>query len=437
MKNRAHRRAWRHPAFGVILRTSPQVQWAFGTGYGKTRGGATAADGASALRVPVANHGRLLYVCQEDRFFCTHFLERAVAARKAGYEVLVLAPDTGSGSVIADHGLPFVPLPLKRHGANPLAEAWGVAHLSRLYRRLAPDIVHHVGLKLIFRGTLAARFARVPHIVNAPVGMGFVFSSQSLKARLLRPIVRVGLKQLLAPGPARVVFENHEDQAECVRMKAAPLDQTVVIRGAGVDTEAFRPSPEPTGTPVVVMAARLLWAKGVGVFVEAARLLKAQGVNVRCVLVGGVDLANAASVPETQLRAWHEDGVIEWRGFQKDIRPALRDATIFCLPTHYREGLPKVVLEAMAMGRPVITTDAIGCREAVRNGDNGRLIPSRDPVALAAAITELLADPLARKRMGRRGRERAEHEFATSVVVDATLTLYARVMAGASEGLHV
>jgi glycosyltransferase involved in cell wall biosynthesis len=153
--------------------------------------------------------------------------------------------------------------------------------------------------------------------------------------------------------------------------------------------------------------------------------------------VGGVDLANAASVPETQLRAWHEDGVIEWRGFQKDIRPALRDATIFCLPTHYREGLPKVVLEAMAMGRPVITTDAIGCREAVRNGDNGRLIPSRDPVALAAAITELLADPLARKRMGRRGRERAEHEFATSVVVDATLTLYARVMAGASEGLHV
>ena len=315
---------------------------------------------------------------------------------------------------------------MKRHGTNPLAELWGVGQLSRTYRRLAPDIVHHIGLKLIFRGTLAARLARVPHIVNAPVGMGFVFSSQSLKARLLRPVVRAGLRQLLAPGPARVVFENPEDQAECVRMKAAPLDQTVVIRGAGVDTEAFRPSPEPAGTPVVVMAARLLWAKGVGVFVEAARLLKARGVNVRCVLVGGVDLANAASVPETQLRAWHEEGVIEWRGFQKDIRPALHEATLFCLPSHYREGLPKVVLEAMAMGRPVITTDAIGCREAVRDGDNGLLIPPRDPLALTTAIHELLADPLTRKRMGRRGRERTEQEFATPLVVSETLNLYRR-----------
>ena len=361
---------------------------------------AAAANQATPTRAPDPEYrGRLLYVCPEDRFFCTHFLERAVAAHKAGYEVLVLAPDTGSGPVITGKGLTFAPLALKRHGANPLAELWGTAHLARLYRRLAPDIVHHIGLKLIFRGTLAARLARVPHIVNAPVGMGFVFSSQSPKARLLRPIVR-----------------------------AASYDHPVVIRGAGVDTEAFRPGPEPTGTPVVVMAARLLWDKGVGVFVDAARLLKVQGVNVRCVLVGGVDLANIASVPEAQLKGWHEEGLIEWRGFQKDIRPALREATLFCLPTHYREGLPKVVLEAMAMGRPVITTDTIGCREAVRDGDNGLLIPPRDPVALAAAITQLLADPLARKRMGRRGRERAEQEFATPVVVGETLALYARLI---------
>ena len=393
-------------------------------------GATTARQVAPSVYTPASEyHGRLLYVCPEDRFFCTHFLERAVAARKAGYEVLVLAPDTGSGSILENSDLTFVPLPLKRHGTNPFVELWGVAHLTRLYRRLTPDIVHHIGLKLIFRGTLAARLARVPRIVNAPVGMGFVFSSQSLKARLLRPVVRAGLKQLLAPGQAHVVFENPEDQTECVRMQAAPLDRTVVIRGAGVDTEAFRPSPEPTGTPVVVMAARLLWAKGVGVFVEAARLLQAQGVDVRCVLVGGVDLANAASVPEAQLKTWHEEGVIEWRGFQKDIRPALREAALFCLPTHYREGLPKVILEAMAMGRPVITTDTVGCREAVRDGDNGLLIPSRDPAALAAAINELLADPLARKRMGRRGRERAEREFATSIVVQDTFRLYASLLA--------
>lgn len=257
----------------------------------------------------------MLYVCPEDRFFCTHFLERAIAARKAGYDVLVLAPDTGSGTVITGKGITFVPLALKRHGANPFAEAWGTASLATLYRHLRPDIVQHIGLKLIFRGTRAARLARVPHIVNAPVGMGFVFSSQSRKARLLRPLVRAGLRQLLAPGQARVVFENPEDQAECLAMRAASDDRTVVIRGAGIDTEAFQPGPEPAGTPIAVMAARLLWAKGVGVFVEASRLLKAQGVNVRCVLVGGVDLANGASVPEAQLKAWHEESIIEWRGF--------------------------------------------------------------------------------------------------------------------------
>ena len=162
--------------------------------YGQTRGGATTASQvAPSVHAPASEYrSRLLYVCPEDRFFCTHFLERAVAARKAGYEVLVLAPDTGSGSVIEGDGLTFVPLALKRHGTNPLAELVGTAHLTRLYRRLAPDIVHHIGLKLIFRGTLAARLARVPHIVNAPVGMGFVFSSQSLKARLLQPVVRAG-----------------------------------------------------------------------------------------------------------------------------------------------------------------------------------------------------------------------------------------------------
>ena len=417
--------AWRHPTFGVSSRKINTKYKAFGRRMVKFGGGVTVPDRLTAGSVPeVLARGRLLFVCPEDRFFCTHFLDRAVAAQESGYEVTVLAPETGSGSVILKRGLTFIPLPLRRHGINPLAELLGVLRLSRLYRRLSPDIVHYIGLKLIFRGTLAARLARVPHIVNAPVGMGFVFSSASRKARLLRPIVQMALHELLAPTNARVIFENPEDQTECLRMGAASLDQTVVIRGAGVDVKAFRVSPEPPGTPIVSMAARLLWDKGVGVFVEAARILKTKGVAVRCVLVGGVDLANAASVPEAQLRAWHEEGVIEWWGFQKDIRPALAQSTLFCLPSHYREGLPKALLEAMAAGRAVITTDVIGCREAVTDGDNGRLIPPRDPVALATAITDLLADPLARKRMGKRGRERAEREFATPVVIGETLAVY-------------
>ena len=367
---------------------------------------------------------RLVYVVPEDRFFTTHFLDRARAARAAGYEVFVVAPDTGAGASLAAHGLNFIPWRMRRHGLNPIVEAESFWQLTQIYRTLCPDLVHHIGLKAILHGTLAARQSGVPKIINAPVGMGFVYTQGSLKARLLRPAVRAALHAMLAPPNTQAVFENPEDRAECLSICAASHDRTTVIRGAGIDTEAFQPSPEPTGTPVVVMAARLLWAKGVGVFVDAARLLKARGVDVRCVLVGGVDLANAASVPEAQLRAWHEEGVIEWRGFQQDIRPALREATIFCLPTYYREGLPKVILEAMAMGRPVITTDTVGCREAVRDGDNGLLIPPRDPAALADAITELLADPFARQRMGRRGRERTEREFATQVVIRETLDLY-------------
>ena len=396
-------------------------------------GGVTVPDRVTAGAVPETGaRARLLFVCPEDRFFCTHFLDRAVAAQESGYEVTVLAPETGSGAVIQERGLTFLPLPLRRHGVNPFAEILGVQRLSRLYRRLSPDIVHHIGLKLIFRGTLAARLARVPHILNAPVGMGFVFSSTSRKARLLRPVVQVALRELLAPANAQVVFENPEDQRECLRLGAASGEQTVVIRGAGVDVQAFQVSPEPAGTPIVCMAARLLWDKGVGVFVEAARLLKAQGVAVRCVLVGGVDLANAASVPEAQLRAWHEEGVIEWWGFQKDIRSALAQSTLFCLPSHYREGLPKVLLEAMAAGRAVITTDAIGCREAVADGDNGLLIPPRNPEALAEAIERLLFDTVLRRRLAKRGRERAEQEFAAPVVIGKTLALYGDMLTQAA-----
>ncbi len=369
----------------------------------------------------------LLYVCPEDRFFCTHFLERAIAARRAGYTVSVLAPDTGSSGPISAGGLRFIPLPLKRHGTNIFSELRGTWKLAALYKKMRPIIVHHIGLKLIIRGTLAARLAGIDNVVNAPVGMGFVFSSDSLKMRLLRPLLLLGLRGLLAPKDASVIFENPEDQEMCHRLKAANPTQTSVIRGAGVNTNDFRVRAEPPGTPVVLMAARLLWAKGVGVFADAARVLKNEGVNVRFVLAGGTDLANSASVPETQLMEWQREGLLEWIGFQRDIRPALAAATIFCLPSYYREGLPKVVLEAMATGVPVITTDTIGCREAVRNEDNGLLIEPKDPQALAAAVSRLLHDRDLRQRLGARGRDRAEKEFATNIVVPQTIQLYKRL----------
>lgn len=376
----------------------------------------------------IENNGsrRLLFVCPEDRFFLTHFLERAISAHDNGYEVIVAAPPVGTAMAkIVEKGIQFIPLRLKRHGVNPLVEAKSVYQLIALYRHLRPTIVHHIGLKLIIQGTIAARWSGVPHIVNAPVGMGFVFSSFSLKAKYLRPLINMALRRTLSAANARVIFENPEDLAQCLALGAVTEGRAKVIRGAGVNSTSIHPVPERTSNiPVVCLAGRMLWAKGVGIFVEAARLLKQQGVAVRCVLVGGTDFGNLGSVPEGQIRIWENEGVIEWLGFVEDINPIFREANIVCLPSHYREGLPKVLLEAMANARAVIASDTVGCREAVTDGDNGLLVPPQDPVALAYAIRRLMTDDTMRLKMAARGRERIIDEFDTRIVTSATLAVY-------------
>jgi glycosyltransferase involved in cell wall biosynthesis len=257
--------------------------------------------------------------------------------------------------------------------------------------------------------------------------MGFVFSSRSRLATILRPLVRAALRALLNPPGSRVVFENPDDLESAARRRLVRREDAVLIRGAGVDTERFRPTPEPAGTPTVVLIARMLWDKGVGEYVEAGRLLKAKGVGASLILVGAPDARNPAAISEAQLRAWHEEGIVQWLGYRADIAEILAHCHIVCLPS-YREGLPKCLLEAMAAGRPIVATDVPGCREAVRNGDNGLLVPSRDTEALAGALEALIGDPLLRRRYGDRGRRRAETEFATRVVNEATLGLYQEML---------
>jgi len=378
---------------------------------------------------PIRENGRpkLFFFVTEDWFFYSHFLDRAVAAREAGYRVAVICRVHAHADAIVKRGIEVIPIALARTGMHPGDELRTLAELLRIYRRERPDIVHHVAVKPILYGTLAARLTGVRTIVNAPVGLGYVFSSQTPKARLLRPFVLAAYRLFMNPRNGATIFENPDDPAYFAGLGVVDIRRCRLIRGAGVDMGRFYPFPEPKGVTLVVLASRLLWDKGVGEFVEAARLLRSQGVRARFVLVGEPDHANPAAVPESQLNDWREEGVVEFWGRREDMPEVFAGAHIVCLPS-YREGLPKVLIEAAAAGRPIVTTDTPGCREIVREGENGLLVPVKSVEPLAAALRRLIEDPDLRLEMGRRGRAMAVAGFSVEQVNTETLALYRRLL---------
>ena len=375
--------------------------------------------------------GKILFFVTEDWFFCSHFLDRAIAAKNAGYEVCVVTRVQRHGDQIESRDLKLIPLELRRRAINPWREFRLIRQLVQICRVELPDIVHHVALKPIVYGTIAARAARVKAIVNAPVGMGYVFSSREWKARLVRPLVILSYRRLMNPGRSIVIVENPDDQRMLVGLGVADREHTRLIRGAGVNLDVFTAKEEPQGIPIVVLAARMLWDKGVGEFVRAAGRLRSAGIAARFVLVGNTDLGNPAAIPKSQLKAWQTSGDVEWWGHRDDMPDVFAQAHIVCLPS-YREGLPKVLIEAAACGRAIVATDVPGCREIVRDGENGYLVPARNAVALAAALKKLILDNSLRRRMGRQGRKIAEDEFSVEKVNHETLSVYRSLLSDVS-----
>ena len=371
------------------------------------------------------NRPKLLFLVTEDWYFCSHRLPLACAARDAGFEVSVATRVRSHGKQITDAGLRLIPLGLQRSGRNPWRELAAIGEIVRIYRRIAPDIVHHVAMKPVLYGSLAAKIASVPVVVNALAGMGYVFTSNKLSAKLLRPLITLALRFLLKNG--QVILQNPDDRAALVAAGVLKTEQVTLIRGSGVDTAIFQSTSEPDGTPLVVLPARMLWDKGVGEFVAAARLLKQNGVEARFVLAGERDPDNPADIPLEQLQAWHESGNVAWLGKQEDMPSLLAQASIVCLPS-YREGLPKALLEAASCGRAIVATDVPGCREAVHHNENGLLVPPRDAVALATALRLLIENPNLRRQFGLRGRERAEQEFSVEKITAETLALYRELL---------
>jgi glycosyltransferase involved in cell wall biosynthesis len=363
----------------------------------------------------------LLFLLTEDWFFASHFWVRALAARKAGWRVVLVARESEAGTRIRESGIEFMPVDFIRRRLNPFAEAAFTWRLARLYREIKPDLVHHIALKPIVLGGLAARLAGVKAIVNAPVGLGFVFSSDKLLAKILRPLVTLGLRFTLTPRGSKAVFENPDDLDALVAGGMARPEAVVLIRGAGVDIEAFHPTPEPEGPVRIVLIARMIREKGVPEFVEAARMLKGRA---KFVLAGAPDEGNHNALTAAELRGWEAEGLVEWLGPVTDIPALLAGAHIACQPSSYREGLPKSALEAMAAGKPLVATDIPGCREAVVNEETGLLVPPRDALSLAAALARLIDDPALRARLGAAARARVEENFSDAIICAKTLAVY-------------
>lgn len=370
---------------------------------------------------------KVLFFVAVDWFFCSHFMGRALAAKNAGYEVLVLTQVLEHGDRIAQSGLCLIPLELDRRSVNPFSTLKSLSQIFRVYRRERPNLVHHVAIKPILLGTLVARLLGIRNVVNAIVGMGYLSTSERLSSRLLRPLLSSALKALLNPAGSRVVFENKDDLRSFVARGQVRSSDAILIRGAGVTPSQILPSGNAKGSLLVVLVARLLWDKGIGEYVDAARLLRQRGVKARFAIVGDIDRGNRGCIDPITIEAWSLEGVVELWGFRSDITQVLAEATIACLPS-YREGLPKSLLEAMAAGLPCVTTDVPGCREAVRDGDNGLLVPAKNPSALADALERLIQYPELAKRMGTRGRERLEMEFSAQHVNQSTLELYREML---------
>jgi glycosyltransferase involved in cell wall biosynthesis len=366
---------------------------------------------------------KLLFLVTEDWYFCSHRLPPARAAQAAGYEIVVATRVGNRGAEIEAEGFKLIPIGLRRRSRNPLRELAAIAEIARIYWRERPDIAHHVAIKPVLYGSLAAMLLRRPAVVNALAGMGFLFTSSSRLAAVLRAAVSQVFRVLLNAGRNVLILQNPDDEALLVSGGLVAASRVRLIRGSGVDVQRFYPMPEPDGTPVVMLASRMLWDKGVGEFVGAAGLLRARGRAARFVLVGDGDADNPASVPQAQLKAWQDSGVVECWGRRDDMPAAFAQAHVVCLPS-YREGLPKVLLEAAACARPLVATDAPGCREIVRHGENGFLVPLRDAAGLADAIERLLSDPALRHKMGAKGRQMVVTEFSEAQVARQTLAVY-------------
>ncbi|MBI3038292.1 glycosyltransferase family 4 protein [bacterium] len=367
-------------------------------------------------------------IVNRGSFFLSHRLPIAYEARKLGYKFHVAAPQDQNSNEISQAGFPFHPISLRPKGYNPLQEFTSIADLLRLFRRLKPDLVHHVTIKPVLYGGIAARIANVPSVLSAISGLGHVFVSQTISASLLRFFVKLGYRFAFGHKNEKVIFQNKDDRETFIDQKLVSPENCVIIQGSGVNLRQFYFKPEPKSKPpVIVLASRMLWDKGVGEFVKAAETLLNENVSAHFILVGELDPGNPSAISSSQMKSLLKRDGIQWWGHQKNMFEIISNSHVICLPS-YREGIPKVLLEAAACGRPIVTTNVPGCREVVQNGENGLIVPPKDSKTLAEALKKLVEDSELRRKMGAKSREIAVAKFSIEKVVRETISVYKELL---------
>jgi glycosyltransferase involved in cell wall biosynthesis len=372
---------------------------------------------------------KIVYIANVDWFFISHRLPLALEAKKRGFSVHVVAGDTGVGQTLNRYGINFIPWSITRSGTNLKGEVSSISKLYSILTELDPDIVHNVGIKSVIYGTLCALRLKKPH-VNAIAGMGYSFTANSPKARIVRFMSKPLFLAIFKSARGRLILQNSDDKAWFLEKKYATSNNIRLIRGSGVDLGVFKSSKEPIGNaPIVCLPSRMLWDKGIGEFVRAVEILKTENKvsNVRFVLVGGIDSENPAGIGKSTINDWVQEGLIEWWGFQSNMAKVISQATIIVLPS-YKEGLPKVLIEAGAVGRSVITTDVVGCRELIKDKFNGILVPAKDPVKLAAAISHLLANGELRELYISNGLVNVRDNYTIQKIVSKTFSIYEELL---------
>ena len=359
-----------------------------------------------------------------DWFVISHRLCIAREASKQGWDVFVACEDTGRKNEIEVDGITFVDFKFSRSGTNPLNEIITLSKFLKLYKEINPDVVHHVTLKPVTYGTLVGKFLKVKGILNAVSGLGYNFTGdrKGVVQTLMIKLMRFGFNRR----NVTFIFQNEDDQKALDELKITTIKNKVErIKGSGVDLDIFSESEFPSFDRIkVLLPVRMLWDKGVKELREASGLLKNKYKDkFQFILAGMADEDNKAGVPAQYLQEWQDGDYVKWIGYQKDMVSVYHDSHIVVLPS-YREGMPKTLIEACAIGRPIITTDAIGCRECVDEGINGYKVPVYSIKELAEAIEKLALDQGAIIKMGKASRLKAEREFDVKNVVQKHLSIY-------------
>lgn len=371
---------------------------------------------------------RLFIIVNQDFFFLSHRLPVATAALEAGYDVTIVSEDTGVSHKIREAGLKTINLPINKAGTNMKDEVKTLFFLYKLFRREKPDIVHLVGLKTMLWGSIACRLAGVKAMVSAVCGLGVLFDEKHAQSFMTQAILKV-MRITHHKKRLRVIFQNNDDKGIFQDAKIVNDSQCAFTNGSGINLQNYDYTPEPTDGPIkIIFTARMVEDKGTLVLIEAAKKLEPEYKGkIQFLLCGGLD-TNPNGITKEMLESRCDGEYIQWLGHRKDVLELLKQSHIMAFPSWYREGLPKSVIEAEAIGRPIVTTDSVGCRDTVIDGKNGFLIPIKDSNALADALKKLIDSKELRETMGKNAREFAVNKFDIKDVTDVHLDVYKTIL---------